>query len=230
MKATFKNEVAAVFDDVFEPDIYKYFISFFNSQNFAFRSSGPWHKIWKINDGEFLAGQEVSSTQMPLNNPYDWLYAQIHGLATNHLKDIVGEEGKDWCEIAIRPYIYPAGTKISWHDDYGYTAACIFYCHQEWNPFWGGELMLATTPPHDVLDKTVGHDDNINRLYSKQLLNHYGFGMYFSPNPNRLLFTKGGVWHAINRVDQSAGDNIRASVVAFFRKTPCQPNEQPSQS
>lgn len=231
MKFTYKGNEVAVFDEVFEADVFRYFVQFFNQQEFLFRSSSVWQKIWRISDGEFLAGQEVTSKELPTNTCYDWLHSQVYPLATQHLADIVGKEGIDWDYIVYRPYIYPAGTKISWHDDYGYAAACIFYCHYEWNPFWGGELMIANTPPVDTIDTSEGGDDAINRKYSKELLNHYGSGMYFGCNPNRLVFTKGGVWHAINRVDAAAGDHVRASVVAFFKKVcPSTATEQSCQS
>jgi len=231
MKCAFKNEIAAVFDDVFETDAFNYFVGFYNSQEFMFRSSGVWQKIWRINDGEFLAGAEIDSRQLPVNNCYDWLHQQVYGLATQHVQDIVGKEGEAWDHIVYRPYIYPVGSKISWHDDYGYSAACIFYCHREWSPFWGGELMIASTPSIDTIDTSQGGDDQINRKFSKELLNHFGYGMYFGCNPNRLVFSKGGAWHAINRVDTSAGEHVRASVVAFFKKScPSEPAVQPSQS
>ena len=84
------------------------------------------------------------------------------------------------------------------------------------NPFRDQEKFMR------ACDQTVeglnDFDNQINRNGGTKLLNHYGMGLYVSPLPNRIVFTKGKTWHCINRVDQSAGDNVRCSVVAFFLK------------
>ena len=136
------------------------------------------------------------------------LHHNVYNLAKSHLAELVGKEGDDWDEISYTPYIYGAGTKISWHDDTGYRAAAIFYCHPEWNPFWGGELMLANTPRIEDVQLPAGNSDLINRGFTSALLNHFGNGTYILPIPNRLAFTRTGVWHCINRVDSAAGDKI----------------------
>jgi len=219
MKCVLKTDNVAIFDEVFEKDMFQYFIQYFNGLNFTFISNNQWMKIWRVNDGQILAATEQHlSTKAPFNNPMDWVHHQVHNLAVMHLEDVVGKFGVDWNEISYTPYIYAAGTKISWHDDTGYTAAAIFYCHPEWSPFWGGELMIANTPSLEEIPTEGLNDDVVNRSFCKPLLNYYGTGMYVAPVPNRIAFTKGSVWHAINRVDSAAGDNLRCSVVAFFRK------------
>jgi len=218
MKCSLKSENTAIFDEVFEPDTFRHFVHFFNNLDFAYRNANKWFKVWRASDGHIIAGQDVFHSDAPFNSPYDWLHHQVYNLAKSYLEDICGVEGKDWQQIVYTPYIYPAGTKISWHDDYGYAAACIFYCHKEWSPNWGGELMVAKTPPYDeVVDKNE-LDDQIIRSYVPKVINHDGYGHYINPLPNRMVFTKGGTWHSINRVDKSAGDNTRNSVVAFFKK------------
>lgn len=218
MKLTTKDSQLAVLDEVFSPETFKQFWSYFNNLDFAYRSMNGWQKVWRINDGQILASSPFYHSKAPFNNPMDWIDQTVTALAKEHLQDIVGKEGEDWYDILYTPYIYPAGTKISWHDDYGYTGACIFYPHQEWNPHWGGELCVARTPlPQEVQAGKVS-EDFMTREYVAPLLNAYGMGIYVSPLPNRMAFTSGSVWHSINRVDQSAGDNVRCSVVAFFLK------------
>lgn len=218
MKLTIKDTNLAVVDDVLEPQAFKDFWNYFNNLDFAYRSMTGWQKIWRISDGQILAGAGMSKSQAPFNNPMDIVLGSIIGLTTEYLSDIVGKEGEDWNEIVLSPYIYPAGTKISWHDDADYSGAAIFYPHPEWNPYWGGELFVAKTPNPDTVEGLNDMENQINRNGSTKLLNHFGMGVYVSPLPNRIVFTKGKTWHCINRVDASAGDKVRCSIVAFFVK------------
>ena len=59
---------------------------------------------------------------------------------------------------------------------------------------------------------------NVSMNFEDKFLEHYGCGHYITCKPNRLVFTKGGVWHSVNRVDKDAGDHVRMTIVAFFIK------------
>lgn len=214
-KLTCKEKDFGVVDEVFEESVFHRFWAYFNNSNYAYRNMNGWQKVWRINDGQVLAGESFYHTKAPFKNEMDWVYQAILSLAKTQFADIVGEEGKDWDEIHLTPYLYPAGTKISWHDDYGYSGACIFYPHLHWDAHWGGELMVARTPPE--APSTQG--DNFTRPQFSNLLNQFGMGVYLAPLPNRMVFTKGGAWHGISRVDSAAGDHMRCSVVAFFQKS-----------
>lgn len=219
MRLTATDNDFAIVDEVLSPENFQEFWKYFNSLDYADRSITGWQKVWRINDGKILAGAANYLSASPFNSPLDWLLQNILFCARNHFKNIVGVEGVDWQDILLTPYLYGEGTKISWHNDYGYSGACIFYPHLQWSPFWGGELMIAKTPnPEDINSSDSGKVDMMTRSYVNPLLNAYGMGFYSSPLPNRMVFTKGSTWHQINRVDKAAGDNIRCSVVAFFLK------------
>ena len=221
MKVTAKDSSLAVLDEIFEPDIFKQFWDYFNGLEYAYRSSTAWHKVWRINDGQLLASLSSYHSKAPFGNPMDWIDHMVTGLAAQ-LEDVVGVKGKDWNDVIYTPYIYPAGTKISWHNDSDYTGACIFYPHPEWNPYWGGELFVAKTPSLEeskelVLAKSKKSvADTMTRGHIAPILDAFGMGHYIAPLPNRMVFTSGNVWHAINRVDPAAGDNVRCSIAAFF--------------
>jgi len=217
MRLLVKDSQLSVVDEVFENNVFYNFWNYFNSLEFAYRSVSGWQKVWRINDGQILSGISYYHSQSPFNSSIDWIDQVVTSLAKKNFEDIVGKEGEDWNEIMYTPYIYPAGTKISWHDDGCYTGACIFYPHLEWSPNWGGELFVAKTPPPQECE-FKGSMDMINRDFVSPLLNKYGMGTYVSPLPNRMVFTSGSVWHSINRVDQAAGDKVRCSIVAFFMK------------
>ena len=218
MKLTTKDSQLAVVDEVLSPEMFNHFWSYFNGLDFAYRSMNSWQKVWRINDGQILCGTGQYGSKAPFNSPMDWIHQTVLALAEQHFEDLVGKKGEDWQDILLTPYIYPAGTKISWHDDYGYTGACIFYPHKVWNPHWGGELFVAKTPkPQDIQGINI-QSEFMTREYVAPLLNAYGMGNYVAPLPNRMAFTSGKTWHSINIVDEAAGDNVRCSVVVFFLK------------
>jgi hypothetical protein len=225
MRLTAKDSSLAVLDDVLDKERFDLFWNYFNGLDFAYRNATTWQKVWRLNDGQVVASASSYRSKGPFNSPLDWIDQTVVGLAQQHFEDIVGKEGVDWKDVIYTPYIYPTGTKISWHDDFGYTGACIFYPHQEWSPFWGGELFIAKTPPPEERQQIVlannskgSVSNNITREYVAPLLNTHGMGVYVAPLPNRMTFTSGSVWHAVNRVDQAAGDKVRCSIVAFFLK------------
>jgi hypothetical protein len=216
MNLVSKSDEHAVLDNVFEKDIFEKFHYYFNSLDFAYRSMTGWQKVWRISDGLVLAGAPFYASKHPYNCMMDSIIRVIGNLAEQHFANVVGKKEEDWNEYFLTPYIYPAGTKISWHNDFTYSGAAIFYTHKFWNPNWGGELFLAKTSQRTEEANPIR--DSIDRDSLVPLLNEYGMGSYFSPLPNRLIFTKGKVWHSINRVDSTAGDAVRSSIVAFFVK------------
>lgn len=215
MQLVSREENYAVLDGVLEGDSYNQFCSYFNNLDFAYRNMTGWQKVWRVSDGQVLAGPAHYAFKGPHNSMIDSLSGIVGSLATQYLESIVGKKGEDWDDYFLTPYIYPAGTKISWHNDYGYSAAAIFYTHRFWDPNWGGELFIAKTSPEFDNGSCV---DSVDRGGVIPVINQFGMGNYIAPLPNRLVFTKGKTWHSINRVDPTAGDALRCSIVTFFYK------------
>jgi hypothetical protein len=206
-----------IVDEVLDKDTFEKFWKWFEGQDFSCPHLGGWQKVWRLADGMPYGSHPYYHSKAPFNNELDAVYQNILFLAREN-QDVCGEEGKDWDEIVVRPYIYTAGCRLSWHNDPGYASACIFYPHKIWHAHWGGELFIALTPPSIAQADIKSTVNEITREWYSDFLNKYGLGTYVAPIPNRAVFTKGDVWHAINRVDQTAGDNIRCSVVCFFKK------------
>jgi hypothetical protein len=223
VRHTAKEKDFAVVDDVFEKDAFSEFHAYFNNLEFAYRSMQGWAKVWRLTDGQVVVGKTQIHSMAPFDSALDLLHRVVLSLARTQFQDIVGKEGEDWDDVSFTPYIYPPGTRISWHDDYGYSGACIFYPHLEWSANWGGELLVAKTPPPDTVGGSPDVRDKIvpdPQSHQSLLLNHFGMGVYLSPIPNRIVFTRGEAMHSMSWVDQSAGDHCRLSVVSFFRKDP----------
>lgn len=218
------NKEYAILDGVLEENVFKEFHSFFhNDLDFAYRALTGWQKVWKISDGLILSGPPFHNSKSPHNNMMDVLGQIISILAEKHFSNILGTKGVDWDDFFMTPYIYPVGTKISWHNDYKYAGAAIFYAHNFWDPNWGGELFLAKTKKSIPSLEDTKKDSFSNAIFKNRAgltshLNDVGMGTYISPLPNRMAITKGQVWHSINRIDESAGDVVRSSIVTFFVK------------
>ena len=120
--------------------------------------------------------------------------------------------------MSVRPYLYPRGTKLSWHDDSTvYCAAATYYCHLKWGSTWGGELMVAEVPGlAQVFQGKNLSKPHMDHEWEDQYINIYGMGNFITPKPNRLVLMAPGTYHAINRVDADAGDHLRAAIVGFL--------------
>lgn len=202
------NEDFVIYDDVLEQSQLEAVWAAVQSEQFATPHISGWSKVWRITDGSSIGGMEYNSSNAPFNNYMDAMHFCIENVAKSHPKLVSG-----WTNISLRAYLYPRGTKLNWHNDLGYLGAAIFYAHPYWASTWGGELMVARTPLDENLPPP--HLDHRNE---DKFLERFGVGTYITAKPNRLVLTRPGIWHQINRVDPDAGDHVRASVVGFFKK------------
>jgi hypothetical protein len=206
MNKVYENDLCVVYDDVLPKEQFNMIWKFCQQLQYSIPHFSGWTKVWRQNDGHNMGSQMFEHSKLPFNSPIDAVF-QIFTETSKQHPDIVSS----WNEMAVRNYIYPSGTKLNWHNDPGYQAAGIYYTHPYWASTWGGELMIAQTPPCDKIP-----DPCLDHTFEDAFLEHHGMGMYITAKPNRLVFTKGGVWHSINRVDKDAGDHVRSAMVAFF--------------
>lgn len=202
-----ETEDCAVYDDVLEQPQFDALWAAVQCEEYLTPHVSGWSKVWRLNDGTGVGGRDYDSSGCPFGNWVDLMNMMFVNVAKAHPQLAPSSDS-----ITIRPYLYPRGTKLSWHNDLGYSAAAIFYVHPEWASTWGGELMLAKTPPSENLPPP-----HLDHRHEDRFLATYGVGTYITCKPNRLVLTRAGVWHSINRVDADAGDHCRASVVGFFK-------------
>ena len=183
---------------------------------------------WKVGDGTPLGGDvivtpprdaELSAPgeqpgRFPSGTALDHVLAEVLGQAAA-LESVVGD---DWAHVTARPYVYPAGSALSWHGDDSahYTGAFIYYAHPYWNAHWGGELLLAETAPGEELPIMAHRFDD--EAYSAALMDR-GAGRFIMPKPNRLVVL-GSAPHMVTPVRAAAGSNVRASISGFFLRDP----------
>lgn len=202
-----ETDDVVVYDDVLDREQFENTWRAVQSDNYTTPHIGGWSKVWRATDGAPLASGNYDTENAPFGNYMDAMSFYIMNAAKLHEKVVPSRE-----KLTLRSYIYPRGTKLNWHNDMGYSAAAIFYVHPEWASTWGGELMLARTP-----ERTEFPPPHLDHREEDKFLEVFGAGMYITCKPNRLVITRGGVWHSINRVDADAGDHCRAAVVGFFK-------------
>lgn len=217
MELVLRNERAAVYDSVLsDADFENVWIQAQNEQYRAPAKAGAWIKVWRLNDGAPVQGTEYLYSRRPLRNAFDPLLDAVAKIARCHA-ELIGGEGRAWSDITLRPYLYPRGSKLSWHEDTGRKAGSYtFYAHPKWGSTWGGELLIAETADAESMKAGLRTGPYLDHSAEDRYVLDAGHGPFVAAKPNRLVILSGGAYHAINRVDWDAGDNVRCSISGFF--------------
>jgi hypothetical protein len=209
MKKIIESKDFVVYDDLLDSETFKKINHFVQQEKYSIPHIESWLKVWRMSDGLTMGSRPYNydkNEEVQSDNYMGYIFNYFKQLSELH-EGVIG----DWKKITLRSYLYGRDTKLSWHNDAGYAGAGIFYIHSYWGSTWGGELMIAQTPNVESIP-----DPSIDHSFEDKFLEHYGLGQYITCKPNRIVLTKGGLWHSINRIDKDAGDHIRMSIVAFF--------------
>lgn len=249
MRLTAGGKGFLVYDDVLDRDAFQNLWLFMQRTQYCWVHAQGWLKAWRLTDGMPLGGPvsySDSGTAMALNPtggtpPNESVYPTgrhidplLSLIDEGHegWSGLIGRRGEAWSGFTAKPFLYPQGTGLSWHEDTdSYTGAFTYYAHPEWNVSWGGELMFtsdvcgeresidASTYDPNPAARTGQHLDNSRE---NARLMEQGLGSFVFPKPNRLVIVQTGVAHAVNPVTKAAGDNVRASIAGFFIATPAE--------
>jgi hypothetical protein len=203
-----------IYDNFLDEQMWQQVWEFVQSDAYAMPHLDGWKKVWRISDRFPLVSQEETSPQTSLRPIVKELYTAFLQIANAH-PEVLGKQGREWTDIRFRTFLYASGSRLSWHNDYGYAGALIYYPHQNWNCSWGGELLVASTPDVPFTQGKLG--SHLQNHEESRYILEKGFGLYISPKPNRLILMGPTVWHSIARVDSDAGANVRASISAFLK-------------
>ena len=207
MRLILKNEKLAVYDDVIEDAHIKTIRDYVQKEEYALPYISGWHKVWRLGDCSPMGSKNYKYSERPFNNGMDIALVYMEEMAKNH------PQLNGWDEIILRSYLYPRGSKLSWHNDLDYKGAMVLYTHDNWGSTWGGELLVAEVS--DNYEDEIG--PHLNHEKENKFIMDYGVGQYILPKPNRLVITYKNVWHNMCRVDPDAGDHVRSSIVGFFQ-------------
>lgn len=230
MKLVFKNSKFSIFDNVLPDELFRRVWTHVQYENYA-HMAGNWLKVWRLCDAKPLGSNEYSWLKKPFNNYMDAVGHVFMEIAKS-TSEIVGDAA-NWYDMALRTYIYPRGTKLSWHNDAGhYAGALTYYVHPKWGSTWGGELMVADVPEQSKMPTQPQYGPHLDHEWEDGYLLENGVGQWISPKPNRCVIMAGGTYHSINRVDPDAGDHGRVAIVGFLLKpknTQAPPDEIPNE-
>ncbi|MDT0267445.1 2OG-Fe(II) oxygenase [Streptomyces sp. DSM 44915] len=129
---------------------------------------------------------------------------------------IFGANGDDWDRAAFTFWRYPAGSRLSWHNDVGggRRGEYILFLHDTWKASWGGELMILDEDPPPA--SSADFEDFIAQM-ELQVRRSRVSPVAILPKPNRLVLVRAGTAHQINRVDPTAGSE-RRTLTGFISK------------
>jgi hypothetical protein len=238
MRLTFHDSQIAVLDDVLAPPVFGLLWSHLQTLRYEPVQGDHLNGVWRLLDGNpfkgplavLLAEEEAARPEaralrakgrllFPTGTLLDAVLEAVTA-APPEARGLVGE----WFALHARPWIYPAGSRLSWHDDAAsYCGAFVYYAHPAWNALWGGELLVAhpavrtqTLDPSFVQADTLQLD---NPVENEELMRE-GHGRFVAPKPNRLVFLAAGVSHMVAQVHAAAGDHPRVTVSGFFLRRP----------
>lgn len=238
MRLVRKNSQFCVFDNFLSSEDFKLVLDYIRDEEYQSVHARGWDKVFRLSDGIPLKGpavfsdrcegiDEIEHKAYPTNTSMDIFIKRLlrH---TENFTEWIGRKSIEWEIFTAKPFLFPQGTSLSWHDDsINKTGSYIFYAHPYWNVQWGGELFVADKTVNNIKssemkvtdstsEKLVGqHFDN---EYENQKLLEVNIGHYIIPKPNQLIVLSAGNLHMINRVSPTAGNHIRCSISGFFLK------------
>jgi hypothetical protein len=242
MTPIFRNSQVAVFDGVLPEQEFADLGRHLQKLDYRHVHRDKLHGVWRPQDGDPFEGDRVlclgrepeafgglaalaaaGHVVYPTGTQLDAPLERILTLAAE-VEALVGRRGHDWYALQSRPWLYPAGTRLSWHHDTDeYCGSFVFYTHPHWNAFWGGELLVASEGPEGSVtygEEANGGALNLDSEPESRALLREGHGQFFAPKPNRLIFIAGGAPHMIAHVSPAAGENVRTSLGGFFLRAP----------
>jgi len=244
VRLTFHDSQIAVVDDALAPDVFGLLWNHLQTLRYEPVQEDHVRGVWRLLDGNpfkgpvavRLAEDEATRPEaqtlrnqgrllFPTGTLLDAVLQAVTG-APLEARRLVGEPGQDWFALNARAWIYPVGTRLSWHDDASsYCGAFVYYAHPSWNALWGGELLVAHEGVRDrgqEANPAFARNEALqldNQAENEDLMRE-GYGRFVAAKPNRLVFLAGGVSHMVAQVHAAAGDHPRVSVSGFFLRKP----------
>ncbi|MFD0268845.1 2OG-Fe(II) oxygenase [Streptomyces sp. NPDC127106] len=125
---------------------------------------------------------------------------------TAHLDVLGAGPGTDGRALTFSAWGYPAGSRLSWHNDAGAAriGAYVYFTHDHWDASWGGGLAM------------VDEESRADACDGAALVAGASHPALILPRPNRLVIFRARTMHAVQRVDATAGDRLRRTWTGFI--------------
>jgi hypothetical protein len=203
VKESYSHEHIKVFDDVLPKETFEQLWLFMNLIAYQSTAAGVWAKVWNTADGNIFRSRDHTTDQLGMprsDTVVDALVDRVIEL-TRRQPAMEGFSG-----LTLIPYVWPAGTSISWHSDGATMEATdriggfTYYVHKHWNAEWGGEFLHFPERGHQALP--FDNSDLSDQIVSG------GIGTWIAPRPNRLLFVVGDALHKVAKTTATAAPRL----------------------
>jgi hypothetical protein len=184
-------------------------------------AQGLWNKTWNLGDGNILVGQDRSWTpeSIPVLGDQDSALLPLIKQATESIINSGMFDNDSIIDVTMTPFCWPAGTGLSWHNDSNYLGAFTYYCHNYWNPEWGGEFLTVEADSYILNNKTAINWKVFDNKELHELILNHGHGHFIHPKPNRMIINKGGSRGILHKVARSTvNSGPRLTLQGFIRK------------
>lgn len=184
-------------------------------------AQGLWNKTWSLRDGNILVGQERHwlAGSIPELPDYDLPLLPYIKQVTNVITTSGLFDDEIIFDFTMTPFCWAPGTGLSWHNDSNYLGAFTYYCHNYWNPEWGGEFLTVEADDYILNDKKAVNWKVFDNHELHNLILDHGHGHFIHPKPNRLIINKGGARGILHKVARSTIEsNPRLTLQGFIRK------------
>jgi hypothetical protein len=151
--------------------------------------------------------------------PDEWSPAAYRAVF-RHIADateIFGLQGESWDTVSFTAWKYLAGGRLGWHNDSGNSrvGAFVLFTHESWSASWGGSLKIVDVAASDIVDAQTRRGTAAAADVGRMLVDQGRNAIDIVPTPNRLVLFRSDTFHAIERVDWTAGDRPRSTITGF---------------
>lgn len=238
-RKVFESKQAIIFDDFLPEDVFQRVYGHVIKAPYETINTGKVSRAWHLQDGHPLRSQVnvfcyAPDEEKPTGN-HVYPTKEDIDLFVDHLlaiqpevEQLIGRQGSEWAHVTATSWLYPPGTGLSLHDDGSgiYSGAYTFFLNPYWRMHWGGLLIMVDEECNRRIHEfreTNGQMEFYKRKWLNanaidDLIMEHGFGKCILPKRNRIVFIANDAYHAVTRVNEQAGDNVRMSIAGFFTR------------
>lgn len=235
-----ESKEAIVLDDFLPEDAYQRIHDYALRADYEYvNAKGAVSRAWHIQDGSplrstfnlfyYAEGQRkpFGNHVYPSNTALDEFADHLLAIQP-FVEHLIGKQGSEWGHMTATAWLYPHGTGLHLHDDGAgvYTGAYAYFLNPTWRPHWGGLNLMIEAEGNQVVHDFRNSCDPMEFYRAKwlhgnnldEMLMEHGLARCIFPKRNRIVFIANDAYHAVTRVNESSGDNIRMSLAGFFNR------------
>lgn len=212
---TLATDDIRVYDDVLPSESFVQLRRFVNELPFLGVQNGSQRKIWRVRDGNPLAGPPYGPAPVGTRLSASMEEPSFVRLL-DEIEDCASSAGliEEFHGFTVAPWAYPTGSGLGPHVDgkNHYNGSYIYYLHKNWHACQGGLLLVldpSTTPKRGDEPELPWIDgEDVER----ERQDDPGHGCVVLPAPNRLVLLSARAEHMITTVTRG----VRLSIAGFF--------------